>query len=82
MAAILGQISGNDRKLEAPIYEDCIRALMGSDAYLLFVFDSLIRHTLTHLKTFQSDDKCVRSINIFRNQPEVQNEYQYLAEFN
>lgn len=48
---------------------------MGSDAYLLFVFDNLIKHTLTHLKNFQSDEKCVRCVNIFRSQPNVQNEY-------
>jgi hypothetical protein len=26
------------------MYEDLIRTLMGSDAYLLFVFDNLIKH--------------------------------------
>ncbi len=31
-----------DRKLEANIYEDLVRELLGKDAYLLFVYDKLI----------------------------------------
>ena len=32
----------SERKLEANIYEDLVRELLGKDAYLLFVYDKLI----------------------------------------
>jgi hypothetical protein len=31
-----------DRKMEQNSYEDLVRALMGKEAYLLFVFDKLL----------------------------------------
>lgn len=37
-----GQQMPNERKLEQNSYEDLVRALMGKDAYLLFVFDRLL----------------------------------------
>jgi hypothetical protein len=32
----------SERKLEANVYEDMVRELLGKDAYLLFVYDRLI----------------------------------------
>jgi len=43
--ATLGAGVSHERKLDHTVYEDVVRALMGSDAYLLFVFDNLIKHT-------------------------------------
>jgi len=40
----LGAGVSHERKLDHTVYEDVVRALMGSDAYLLFVFDNLIKH--------------------------------------
>lgn len=42
----------NERKLEQNLYEDLVRALMGKDAYLLFVFDRLILSTLKNIPNF------------------------------
>ena len=44
MIATLGAGVSHERKLDHTVYEDVVRALMGSDAYLLFVFDNLIKH--------------------------------------
>ena len=41
MSLVLLTLS-SERKLEANIYEDLVRELLGKDAYLLFVYDKLI----------------------------------------
>ena len=41
---------GTDKKMEQNTYEDLMRAMVGKDAYFLFVFDRLIASVSKHPK--------------------------------
>ena len=83
--ALVGTLSQppNERKMDTAVYEDFVRVLMGSNAYLLFVFDRLLSQTLRYLPNFKHHDDCNRSLSLydrFQNKKDL-NEHQYLAEF-
>ena len=39
---------------------------MGSEAYLLFVFDKLLTQTLKVIPNWRSNDDCQRNLRLFR----------------
>lgn len=55
-----------DRKMEQTFYEDLVRALMGKEAYLLFVFDKLLHGTLKHMPAIAISEECQASIQLYK----------------
>jgi len=86
--AVVGTLSQppNEKKMDMSIYEDFVRVLMGSEAYLLFVFDRLITQTLKYLPNFTNSDECSRSLYLYnrfatKERATNLNEHLYLTQF-
>lgn len=68
MSSLVGTLTQppNEKKLDQNIYEDFVRVLMGSNAYLLFVMDRLLAQTLKYLPNFKNSDECQKSIGMYK----------------
>lgn len=60
-----GILSAMQGSLESNKYEDFARALLGSRAYLLFLFDKLIISSVKQLLNLANDESCQKSFNVF-----------------
>lgn len=66
ISAVIGTLSQTPhKKLDSANYEDLTRMLIGSQAYLLFVFDKLVMQTLRDLPKLKTQDDCQKSIKLF-----------------
>lgn len=48
LLTLCGQQLSSDRKVDSLEYEEIARAMMGKEAYLIFVFDKLITQVTIH----------------------------------
>ena len=59
---------GPSNAAEERKYEDCVRCLLGHNAYELATMDKLISHILKHMQNLANDDTMTGMVQIFKKQ--------------